>query len=328
MASIMQGAFVYVKNDDENDDSMPMVACRICKKQYKYHHSTSSLKYHLTNSHGIRNTTAGTRPSTSSASGSATSSTNTTPVRAGDRLVQRSLADYATLVTLPKAKEAQLTEAMAMWIAQDSRPVAICDDAGLQNVLRIATGCKEYTVPSRPTMNARIDQFFTSAKTDIEHGLATAKHVSLTCHYWTSIANDNYLGMTAHYIDPAEFKLISRVLDVSHSEERHTAVNVAEHIETLISSWGLDGRVTAVVTDNARNMVAAFRDLPFERLGCAAHSLQLSICAGLKKANVDGLLAKVRRIVGHVKHSGANFTELKLKQAAHGERQEALVSYN
>ena len=88
-------------------------------------------------------------------------------------------------------------------------------------------------------MNARIDQFFTSAKTDIEHGLATAKHVSLTCDYWTSIANDNYLGMTAHYIDPTEFKLISRVLDVSHSEERHTAVNVAEHIDTdLVVGFG------------------------------------------------------------------------------------------
>ena len=41
-----------------------------------------------------------------------------------------------------------------------------------------------------------------------ENDLAATKHVALTGDHWTSVSNDNYLGVTAHLITN-EWKLKS-----------------------------------------------------------------------------------------------------------------------
>lgn len=113
--------------------------------------------------------------------------------------------------------------------------------------------------------------------------------------------------------------LCSATLDVSLSEERYFSENVSKHIQDLSSSWKLDGRIVAMVTDNARNMVNAVERLPYVHIGCSAHTLQLRVNQALKEAIIDSVLTKVRKIVGHVKHSAANFTEQKAIQEKHGE---------
>ena len=60
-------------------------------------------------------------------------------------------------------------------------------------------------------------------------------------------------------------------------------------------------------------MVNAVDKLPYMHIGCGAHTLKLT-------------MNKARKIVGHVKHSPANYAELKTIQEKRGEAQEALVS--
>lgn len=67
------------------------------------------------------------------------------------------------------------------------------------------------------------------------------------------------------------------------------------------------------MTDNAKNMVAAFQDVP--SAGCLSHSLQLVIDGEiLKQASVKTLIEKVRKLVGHANHSNIFYTELNLQQ--------------
>ena len=65
------------------------------------------------------------------------------------------------------------------------------------------------------------------------------------------------------------------MLAVSHSQERHSGENVAEHMRSVVHDWKLDDKVAAIVTDNARNMTRAIDLLPHIRIGCCAHLLQL-----------------------------------------------------
>jgi len=104
-----------------------------------------------------------------------------------------------------------------------------------------------------------------------------------------------------------------------HVEERHTAANVASLYEQFADEWHVTDKVRCIVTDNARNMVAAIDRTPCSHLQCVAHCIQLSILHGLKVAAASPLLAKCRHIVRHFKHSAANTTELK---ACHSRVQE------
>lgn len=57
---------------------------------------------------------------------------------------------------------------------------------------------------------------------------------------------------------------------------------VARSVTQTIEDYKLQGRVSAVVTDGATNMIAACRDyLHIERVQCGAHALQLAVRAGL-----------------------------------------------
>ena len=85
-------------------------------------------------------------------------------------------------------------------------------------------------------------------------------------------------------------------------------------------------QVCAIITDNAPNMLAAMRSTGWTGIGCTAHSLQIAVRKAMQASNTNNVLAKARKIVGHVKHSAANLRELKEVMKQHGEPEESLVS--
>ena len=95
MAKILGGAFVYVEGKKDE------VKCVKCSKLFKYHHSTSSLRYHLLNSHGNNN---------KKEAESSSSSNNSIPK-------QLKLG----FTKLSKTKCTAMTSSIAKWICKDSR---------------------------------------------------------------------------------------------------------------------------------------------------------------------------------------------------------------
>ncbi|KAE8295701.1 hypothetical protein D5F01_LYC06636 [Larimichthys crocea] len=151
-----------------------------------------------------------------------------------------------------------------------------------------------------------------------------AEHIALTGDHWTSVSNDNYLGVTAHFVDH-NWTLQAFALTVSKTEERHYAEACANHFLDVANEWKIKEKLTTLGTDSARNMVAAARLLPFEHLPCMAHCLQRTVTVSLKDSGFESVLAKCRKIVGHFKHSPSNAQELNEQQIAHGLKQESLA---
>lgn len=217
---------------------------------------------------------------------------------------------------MPQKK--QLTVAIAKWVATSCRPISIVEDEGLTEIIRVASKDFTYEAPSRATITARIDKLYEAERADVKDALDQTETVSLTGDYWTSVSNDNYLGVTAHYFTP-QWELRSHALTVMKTDERHFADNIVDHFMTVAREWEIEEKVASLTTDSARNMVAAVRQLPFE------HSVHRAVTVSLQNSPFDSALAKCRKLVGHFKHSPANASELKQQQVAHNQKQEALT---
>ncbi|KAJ8342953.1 hypothetical protein SKAU_G00328810 [Synaphobranchus kaupii] len=206
----------------------------------------------------------------------------------------------------------------------DCRPINIVEDQGLQEIIQIASCDPFYKAPSRGTVVARINELYDNEKAMKMELLAQAPFIALTGDHWTSVNNQNYLGVTGHLIDN-KWQLHSFALGVVKTEERHFADACARQFIQVSDEWKITDKVTTIGTDSARNMIAAARILPFDYLPCIAHMIQRLITVSLSNSGFDGALAKCRKIVGHFKHSPANAAELKAQQASHGQDEEPLI---
>lgn len=303
---ILGGKFVF------KEGSSKVVICRECKVEFAYHHSTSSLSYHYRCKHPL--------------SGKAVKAAGEDDKKPSKKYVQPPLTLFTTKV-LTRDKEESITNALAFWVAQSGRPPRMVEDPGLQRLLGIALDNGEYQTPSRQTITRRVEGIHEAARARVESALAKATNVALTIDYWTSRANEGYLGVMSHHIDD-NCQIVNKTLGVVHSVMRHSQEQIAQEIEGVCDSWGVRQKVTTIGTDNASNMLAAMRILnEFQVLPCAAHSLQLSVNKAIKASGLDNTVAKARKIVGHIKHSAANLRELKAKQVECKEPERALVSY-
>lgn len=171
---------------------------------------------------------------------------------------------------------------------------------------------------------SKIHTLYDDEKARRMNTLQQATHIALTGDHWTSVSNDNYLGITAHFVDK-EWKLHSFALTVSKTEERQYAEACADHFLDVAREWKIEDKLSTLGTDSARNMVAAARLLPFEHLPCTAHILQRTVTVSIHGSGFESVLAKCRKIVGHFKHSPSNAHELMEQQVACGQKQESLV---
>lgn len=295
---ILNGKFSFKKLQDGSVDKTKVI-CVYCKCEMSYHRSTSSLKYHLMSKH--------------------TADANFPPPRQNQATMESYRQRHMDSTTKNK-----LTTAIAKWIATSCRPINIVEDEGLTEIIRIASNDYTYDAPSRTTITSRIENLYDTEKAKVQQALEQVHSVALTGDYWTSISNDNYLGVTAHYFDP-QWELQSHALAVMKTEERHFADAVAEHFLQVAREWNIEEKVVSLTTDSARNMIAAARQLPFEHMPCAAHSMHRSVTVSLHNSPFDNALAKCRKVVGHFKHSPANAIELEQQQVAHNQKKESLT---
>src|SRR4029434_2356478 len=108
------------------------------------------------------------------------------------------LHDFSRKITRPVREK--VTNALAVCVAGDCRPINIVEDGGLTEVIRIVSGAISYDLPSRATIVSRIHSLYDGERAR-QIQLEQAASVALTGDHWTSVSNDNYLGVTAHFID-------------------------------------------------------------------------------------------------------------------------------
>ena len=259
------------------------VSCLHCKKQFAYHGSNTSLTYHLQHKHPLQYQRVVANERKKTDDGKRCSMLNFVSLQSNKPVSDRVCED--------------LKGAIAQWIASSGRPTAIVDDPGLQTVLCVALQNQNYTLPSRRTVDNIISVMYNDKLQQHRKTVENCTSLALTTDFWTSTNNESYCGITGHWID-CDWKLTSITLTCLNVQERHTADNVASLYSQFAEEWHIADKIRCIVSDNARNMVAAIRNTDYSHLPCVAHCIQLSILEGLKAADASPLLAKMSTFSG------------------------------
>ncbi|XP_067676420.1 E3 SUMO-protein ligase ZBED1-like [Haliotis asinina] len=147
-----------------------------------------------------------------------------------------------------------------------------------------------------------------------------AENVSITTDSWTSRATENYIAVTAHYVNE-EWRVENFVLETHKFPESHTAENLAKCLKETVETWKLErnGKGPSVTTDNAANIVKAVKETGFEsHIACFAHTLNLATQRGLKMPQMERLLRRVTRVVSFFHKSTSATSALTLMHAKLG----------
>lgn len=84
------------------------------------------------------------------------------------------------------------------------------------------------------------------------------------------------------------------------SSESHTSINIDNNLKSILKFLNIENKVCTIVSDNAANVVKAINDIDQTYLvRCTAHSMHLSINAGIQNNVVKEIINKLRKIVGH-----------------------------
>ena len=143
----------------------------------------------------------------------------------------------------------------------------------------------QFQPPCYQTLKQDLGSGFETAKELMRNMLnTTCDNASITTDLWTSCAQNGYIGVTVHYLtDQMELKDI--LLCIEQIKYPHTSNNIRETIKVKLDEFNLTNKIITAITDNGSNMVKAIQEWEgVERIPCSAHTLQLCVIKGLKKA--------------------------------------------
>ena len=136
-------------------------------------------------------------------------------------------------------------------IILDIRPIRIVECPGFRDMVSVLE--PGYVMPSRRTVKSMIFHLYEESKSKIINLLVTTStFVSLTTDIWTSLANDAYISLSAHWITPT-WEVKCCILETRVSWTSHRCVYI-ENITKMVSKFGIENKVSAIIYDQASNM--------------------------------------------------------------------------
>ncbi|XP_071579091.1 E3 SUMO-protein ligase ZBED1-like [Temnothorax nylanderi] len=200
-------------------------------------------------------------------------------------------------------------------IALNQMPISFCTSESFLQFMAIVE--PNYKPIKEDALKKMLHALKESIEKSIKAELSKACGVACTSDCWSSAAQESYITMTVHLIDD-NWVQKSFTLNTTEMDERHTSENLANKMENIFEEWKLNDKIVAIVTGNVANVVKAVRSIEQVQekfdVTCAAHSLQLAVNNSLLSEDIQFLVTKASKIVGHFKHSNVAKYALKEKQ--------------
>ena len=175
---------------------------------------------------------------------------------------QRLLSSFASLRSVyhpSHHRQKELTDSIVTHLVlAGNLPISLVEQSWFADFMKVVDA--KYRLPSRYKVTNAISQKFQGKCAYLQSKLTDVKYVTLTLDMWSDRRMRSYMGITAHFMSP-RMKLQSFLLDFAHFTGRHTGDNLADHCAKVIQRYHLSDKVIFLITDNAANMVSAFRDL-------------------------------------------------------------------
>ncbi|KAE8739554.1 hypothetical protein FOCC_FOCC014937 [Frankliniella occidentalis] len=186
---------------------------------------------------------------------------------------QTSITDFK----IPDSKSTdRLHMHVAYFVATSNLPLSLVEKEGF---IRLCHTLRPgYKPPGRKALtNNYIPKLYLSTKENIESMLAEANWVALSSDTWTSVADDSYVGLSAHMIDN-KWQLFAFTLNCRAFNEDHTGIKLKEWFNETLRDWHIDlNKVVSVSIDNGDNIRLAVDLLGKPSMRCFGHTLQTGI---------------------------------------------------
>ena len=123
-----------------------------------------------------------------------------------------------------------------------------------------------FSMPGRSAISKEIDKVVIELKAKIGAYLLEARKISICADIWTKRGmSSSYLGITSHFYSKKDHRRHSVTLAVRRLPSPHTGDNIRELVDDVLDEWEIPhSKVSATLTDNGSNMLAAFRPRVFE----------------------------------------------------------------
>jgi len=214
---------------------------------------------------------------------------------------------------LPPHAYEQLQSYLIKFIASDIRPLSVVAGSGFQALCQslVNFGARygqfdiKSALPDRSTLARNVPAVVDQTKEIVKEQLAGSEYIAITTDGWTDdYRKVSYVTVTAHYFD-TDLNLRSAILNTGPVEEKRTGQILGTVVTKVVEDFRFSINKVTVVTDNAANMIAAFRD-KCSRLSCCAHCLNLAVThmLAIDNAELKNLLSGCKTIVKHFKHTG------------------------
>ncbi|XP_030760921.1 zinc finger BED domain-containing protein 1-like [Sitophilus oryzae] len=276
-----------------------LAKCLDCGKEYKTSGNTSNLNDHLNRFHPnlLRNIPVDSEfgddcPSTFAGSNTRSSSRSVSPFF-------RRQIEYSD----NSLRKKQLDNALTLMIASDFQPFNIVNDTGFRIFVNLMD--PRDVLPSKFTIREKImKQIYDDSHQMLKDILKNVKYVAITSDSWSSRATESYLTVTCHFVS-SNFELKSAVLSTKPLENgvNHTAENISCALKDLFVEWGIENKISGIVTDNAANMMKACDLLKKKSLPCFAHTINLVVQDTISISPLKDVLIKCKEIVRFMKSS-------------------------
>ncbi|XP_064456888.1 zinc finger BED domain-containing protein 6-like [Ornithodoros turicata] len=238
------------------------------------------------------------------------------PVARGHRWETQQQATISHYMNRPLtlSKTAKLDEQLVKLIVKEYHPFSLVEGEQFKQFVYALN--PNYRLPTRKTLSSTLlPQQHAKVAEQVRMHLRSATAVCLTTDGWTSMTNESYIGLTAHFIDE-NCEMKSYLLDCFSYNERHTAENIASELQRVVTEWDIQNKICAAVSDSAANVTAAIRACGWRHNPCFAHVLNLVVQAGVRE--ISSVQAKVKAIVRFFKHSSHGLARLQAIQQQMG----------
>ncbi|XP_069842782.1 E3 SUMO-protein ligase ZBED1-like [Dendropsophus ebraccatus] len=269
------------------------VECKVCRKQFSSHNSTTSMREHLVRRHSLR-----------SIGMPATKEQPELDYHDQDGAVKRLRQVVPVNGLCPPMSEPRpqaIANLILEMIYRDLHPLSIVEDKGFSLLLGHLE--PNFDLPTSTQIADMLWEKYTAIKLQLKCCLQSALSVVLSIESWSDHAKKSCLAVTANVIDN-DWRLCRYLLETQHVLRNKTDSSLADQLHSVLKEFGLSSNlVSCVVHDRAASMSAhaqAFKDMfGWASLCCTSHVLQLCVQAGLEVQEVKEALGAARGLVSY-----------------------------
>ncbi|XP_043097798.1 E3 SUMO-protein ligase ZBED1 isoform X2 [Puntigrus tetrazona] len=159
-----------------------------------------------------------------------------------------------------QTSQSRLNTLVFNFIVEDVQPISILEQPGFRKLIEALSRGKK--VMCRNAFITRLEVAFSKMKGELKAKLDKVQTLCTTADVW-SVQDRSYFGMTCHWLeDSLERK--SAALACTRIPISYTCETIIAKIQEIHSSYNIESKVQATVTDNGNNFVKAFKEFSSE----------------------------------------------------------------